>query len=124
MAQVVVKTQETFTELEVEVMLQACLSENLYTTQHSLESKTKVVGTINSYGPFIDRANPLTVKQLDNKVGSLLKTFEARYTSEKANVSASERSTIDRCLYDISQGKKKRRLTTPNDGSQQGCRQK
>jgi cystathionine beta-lyase family protein involved in aluminum resistance len=68
----------------------------------SLESKTKVVCTTNSYGPFIDRANPLTVKQLDNKAGSLLKTFEARYTSEKANLSASERSTIDRCLYDVS----------------------
>jgi hypothetical protein len=74
-----------------------------------LESKTKVVGTINSYGPFIDRANPLTVKQLDNKVGSLLKNFEARYTSEKANLSTSEWSTIDRCRYDISQGKKKRK---------------
>jgi hypothetical protein len=90
-------------------MLQACLSENLYTTQRSLESNSKVVGTINSYGPFIDRANPLSVKQLDNKVGSLLKTFEARYTSEKANLSAIGWSTIDRCLYDISQGKKKRK---------------
>jgi hypothetical protein len=103
MAQVLVKTRETYSELEVEIILQACLSEDLYSTQQSLESKTKVVGTINSYGPFIDRVNHLTVKQLDNKVGALLKTFDARYTSEKANLSASEWGTIGRCLYHTSQ---------------------
>jgi hypothetical protein len=59
-------------------MLEACLSVNLYNLSRNMQSKISVVETINSSGPLKDRLNPLTVKQLDNKVSALLKNFEAR----------------------------------------------